>query len=341
MRKIYSLGIAALLMMLFGGCQLPEYYQEQAVIEAREFLLDKSPDLTLDEVAFIKYNRPVIVHENILGTMPSIKSDTVGSDLSQIGIVWKIPERKEMIMVWGVASESLRFFTPERVIIREFKAANMLQTKALQDAKLLLLNNLHKEFSVEEYNYVRFAEPEIVLTSFVFDKEKTADEELTKDKVQFSFVWQIRNGDFKAVVAGEAYQDFSSFIPYACGIFDEKEFNEHFVKTYQDFVAENIAKAAEDAKLAEEKAQNSDDMQATAETSETSKTAEIKETKEEPKEKAKLDNDVPSAPDERETIQEKVNDTQADTQTEVTTEDAPLLESDADEEEIPKSPDER
>ena len=126
------------------------------------------------------------------------------------------------------------------MIIREVKLANKNLLQALSNAKSLILNNLNKELDVAEYNYIRFAEPEILITSFEFDKQDNA---LTGDKIQFSFAWKIRNGQVFAVVSGEANQDFSAFTPYSSGIFTEEEFKEYQVKTYDEFIAD-MEKAA-------------------------------------------------------------------------------------------------
>lgn len=233
MRKIKGFLLIVAAVLALAGCQSAEYYQEQAVIEAREFLLKKAPDLTLEEAAYVKYNRPVIVHENILGGVYEIKSDQITSDLSQIGVVWQIPGRKEMFMVWGVSSESLRFFRPERLIIREVKVANVNLNNAKENAKQLILNNLNKELSNEEYNYIRFAEPEIMITSFIFDEN---GESISDDLIQVSFIWKIRDGKFNAVAAGECKRDFEGFTVHATGIFSEEELQEYLVKNYDEFM---------------------------------------------------------------------------------------------------------
>ena len=328
MKKITIFSAILIAVLGLCGCQMPEYYQESAVNRARTFLLEKMTDLTLEEVAYIKYNRPVIVHEKILGNVPSVRSSKIGSDLSQIGIVWRIPERKDMIMVWGVSSESLMYFRPERVIVREINPVNKKMRSALAKSRRMVLNNLSKELTVLEYNYVRFAEPEILITSFEFDKdvpesseektEKTdksvevievedvadvdelvsetddeasyGEEKLDKqlldaEKVQFAFVWKIKNGQSYAIVAGEANPDFSAFTPYANGIFSEEEFNEYRVKSYEEFVAEleeSAQKQVENTAETEqvESADNAETTEATQveETQET-KTVEEKEEK--------------------------------------------------------------
>lgn len=238
MKKNSIVLVLAIAVMGIFGCQTPEYYQEQAVIKAREFLLKNSPDLSLDEIAYIKYNRPVIVHEGIFASTLSVKSSVIGSDLSQIGVLWQLPERKDMIMVWGVSSESLAFFRPERVIVREIKLANKNLEKAQAEAKKLILNSLIKELSIEEYNYIRFAEPEIWISSFVFDKGEKASVN-SSDIMQIAFVWKIRGGEFSAVAAGETDKDFSQFVPYASGVFSAEDLKEDLVKTYDEFLADS------------------------------------------------------------------------------------------------------
>lgn len=248
MRKISLLILASLTAFLFG-CQTPEYYQEEAVIKARKYLLKHAPDLTLEESAFVKYNRPAIVHQEIFSHANSYGSAKINSDIAQIAIVWNIPGREESFMVWGAASESLFDFYPERLIRKKIVPKNLARAFAVSVAQKLILDNLYNELSVEEYNFIRYAEPEIYLTNFEFDKSAEKENLNDPNLIQISFVWTLRNATQKAIVAGEAYKNLADFQVYATGVFDNKDFEEHTIETYNAY----REKEAELAKLKKQK----------------------------------------------------------------------------------------
>ena len=108
-----------------------------------------------------------------------------------------------------------------------------------------------------------------------FGEEKLDKQLLDAEKVQFAFVWKIKNGQSYAIVAGEANPDFSAFTPYANGIFSEEEFNEYRVKSYEEFVAE----LEESAQKQLENTAETEQVE-TADNAETAEATQVEETQE-------------------------------------------------------------
>ena len=55
-------------MLLSAGCRSRGYYQDQAVNEAREFLLEEMPNMPLMDQEYIKFNRPFMLASHISGS---------------------------------------------------------------------------------------------------------------------------------------------------------------------------------------------------------------------------------------------------------------------------------
>ncbi len=234
------------ILLLFGlalflqfGCQTPEYYQEQAVIKAREFLVKKAHDLTIEEIAYVKYNVPTILHSRVIGSVENVDSSTISSDLSQISISWKIPTRDELFLVWGVSSSSLRDFAPERLIRRKINPRDLDKELAIRTARTHILNNLFHDISIEDYNYLRFANPVIVKSKFPHEKAKnepeimkifSSKEQINVTPYQFTIYWNCRKSNDKIMVAGFATEpNLKDFKPFATGQLEDKIFNENII----------------------------------------------------------------------------------------------------------------
>ena len=56
---------ALLAAVLLAGCRTEAQYEERAVARAREFLLENSPELSVEQRAFVRYNLPVLLVEGI------------------------------------------------------------------------------------------------------------------------------------------------------------------------------------------------------------------------------------------------------------------------------------
>ena len=69
--KIWQAGSAVCLfaaVVLLCGCRSDRYYQACAADKAREYLLENAPELTPAQIAFVKYNDPILLTGDGLGT---------------------------------------------------------------------------------------------------------------------------------------------------------------------------------------------------------------------------------------------------------------------------------
>ena len=208
MRKYFL--FFSVLTALLCGCRTPEYYQDQAVTKARKFLLKNCPQLTYTESSYVRYNKPVILHNNILGGTDSLEASSVLSDMNQIQIVWHIPGQEKFYAVWGVCSSTMQDYTPERLFVRKFNVEDTNRKNALRRAREYIIGNMFSSLSVEDYNDLRFRDPEIFYSKFELDKDYAPQ----KDEVQFAFVWNVKSKkDVRLVVIGNGRKNLADFKP--------------------------------------------------------------------------------------------------------------------------------
>jgi hypothetical protein len=208
MKKIYFL-IAAAAVFAFG-CRTPEYYQDQAVQKARAYLLKNSPQLSFEDSSYIRFNKPVIIHSNIVGGTGSLFSSRIKSDINQIQIVWNIPGNDNFFAVWGVCSATMRDFIPERIFVREFKPRDIDRLKAIGRARAYVSKNFFNLLSVEDYNDLRFREPEIYYSKFDLEDEVMP----TEDDIQIAMVWTLKTKpDMQLIVIGNSKENLVKFEP--------------------------------------------------------------------------------------------------------------------------------
>lgn len=246
MKKYFLLSVA--LTAILCGCRTPEYYQDQAVQSAREFLLKKSPQLSYEESAYIRFNKPVILHNNIIGGTSSLEASTIVSDMNQIQIVWNIPGQDVFYSVWGACSSTMRDFTPERLFVREFRPEDTNRKEALKRARAYIIGNLFSTLSVEDYNDLRFSPPEIYFSRFELEKSLMP----VGDEVQFAFVWILKSNPENCVaVIGNAQKNLSAFKPLSGSILPLAEARKSLNEQYK-FITPKELRKIEDAKKAEE-----------------------------------------------------------------------------------------
>lgn len=208
MRKYFL--FFSVLTALLCGCRTPEYYQDQAVTKARKFLLKNCPQLTYTESSYVRYNKPVILHNNILGGTDSLEASSVLSDMNQIQIVWHIPGQENFYAVWGVCSSTMQDYTPERLFVRKFNVEDTNRKNALRRAREYIIGNMFSSLSVEDYNDLRFRDPEIFYSKFELEKDYAPQ----KDEVQFAFVWNVKSKkDVRLVVIGNGRKNLADFKP--------------------------------------------------------------------------------------------------------------------------------
>lgn len=220
MNKFFGIFAGLILVFLSGGCKSPERYQEQAVQRAREYLLKKSHDLTTIQREYVKFNKPWIMSEQMLGPMGQ---DDSGFSPEQTPvhycIAWVIPGKEEIYMVYGVATPSMAMWFPERLIIKNFVKPDKITDNAVKAARTYGFNTL-QTMTLDNLNRMRFSVPEIVRTKFelYLDAE---DRNLTKEEAeallkltQNSIVWNSVDNTEKIVIIGLGQPSLGGWKPY-------------------------------------------------------------------------------------------------------------------------------
>ena len=214
-----KIGLFIVAAFLLAGCHSDILYQNQAVERARKHLLenDRNLNLTAQEINFIRFNAPLLLHAPVLGSnVLSGEKAHLQSELRQICVTWMIPGRKELYMVYGVSDARMSGWSPERILVKEFKKHTPVLTGAVVLARKYAQKNIYQQLSVADANTVRFSFPYLMRTDLElnFDQEgKLSREELAaaqKDaagKIQYSLVWKLENGN-ALVFAGLADKGF-------------------------------------------------------------------------------------------------------------------------------------
>ncbi len=228
--RILSWLLLTMAVGLAAGCQSNLYYQNQAARRAREFLLEESPELTRDQREFVTFNPPVFLFGNILAQNNLVGEMQLSSELSQVCITWLIPGQEEAYLVYGVSNKNMYNWSPNRLIRKKFEPVDRKWISAVQKARTYLWNNLFNQLSSAEANSARFANPEIVKTTFPpeFKTPLPSDEpqsDLSRLQ-QFSMVWPA--GERLVVICGYAQDDqLTNWNVNFGGLFTAEEFNHY------------------------------------------------------------------------------------------------------------------
>ena len=240
MKKIYFLIVLSVLFVC--GCRTPEYYQDQAVQKARTYLLKNSPQLSFEESSYIRFNKPVILHSNIVGGVDSLTSTRIKSNINQVQIAWNIPGNTTFFTVWGVCSSTMRDFTPERIFVREFNPQDLERRIAINKSRSGVAKHLFSLLSVEDYNDLRFRDPEIYNSKFQLDEEIMPKD----DFLQFAVVWTLKsNPDTQVVVIGNGKVNLEEFQVVSCSELTRADVEENLLAPYVRPVAEEIPEEPE------------------------------------------------------------------------------------------------
>ena len=104
------------LIAAFCGCS-STYYDSRAVKKAREYVLEKMPELSEKAKHRVKYNPPRLMQKTVLvreGSQASSKKDVV-----QTCVVWANPDvENTYIVVSGVSERRLDDWYPIRLVIK-------------------------------------------------------------------------------------------------------------------------------------------------------------------------------------------------------------------------------
>lgn len=216
---------AVLSVMILSGCRNDGYYQEQAVISAREFLLEETPTMPLMEQEYIKFNRPFMLVSHINGS-----NYTTGQ--MQICICWMTPGNPDVYMVYGTSGLRMIDWNPIRIIRKNFKHPQHIFLKLTGKASYELLQMQFGLLSVASANHIRFTLPGVWKCKFALNsnpESKLSAAELAKaeKRPRYVLAWKIiENGQtFYSVYGGTADNDtLKNFKYYFSGIYSEANF---------------------------------------------------------------------------------------------------------------------
>ncbi|MDD4181022.1 MAG: hypothetical protein PHE87_05285 [Victivallaceae bacterium] len=220
MKKILRLSaLFVVATIILSGCQSPEFYQERAVNRARTYLLKECRTLTLEQREYVKFNKPLIMSESILGKPSPHNSSTADSHVVHFCITWAIPEQEELYMVYGVSSGTMRMWFPERLIIKNFINPKPLE-KTITDGRNYALQTLLM-LPRADVNRIRFSNPRVEETryelNFTPEGKKITPEQLAalKKLSQYSLIWDNIEGPGKTLVIGMGDPHQGSWRPFS------------------------------------------------------------------------------------------------------------------------------
>lgn len=226
---VASFFAALLAAALLAGCCTEAQYEERAVARAREFLLEHSPELSVEQQAFVRYNLPVLLIAGVFGG-----NGVAVSDVSQVCITWQIPGEEDAYLVFGASDGRLQSWYPNRLIRKTFSKVEKGQVAAITAARKYALDGLYYQLSRHEYNCVRFETPQIIRSRFILplDPEGNASAEeieARKKLIQFSVVWSPAGQENKVVISGLGKADAAGFTVYGGGVMTPEYLLKHTV----------------------------------------------------------------------------------------------------------------
>ncbi len=217
------------------SCKSDDYYREQAVISARKYVLKNSKDLDIIQQEYIRFNKPVIMAENILGKYPDAKTSIMAGETSQVCIAWVVPGEKDAFIVFGTSDNRLFDWSPYRLIRKSYKTREYNKITAFSDAAKYAMNNM-LYLSTEQRNRVRFGVPQIVKTKFPLDfnpmgrlKQEDVDQ-LKALPLQTSFAWESFTKGKKIVVCGVGAAEFAGWTPIFGQEMDDSDLKQNSVQ---------------------------------------------------------------------------------------------------------------
>lgn len=196
---------ALLLTVVCAGCHSDLYYQNRAVERARKYLLANCDDLSVDQMYFIRYNAPLLLHAPALGNIRrKIDREKLETGLNQVCVTWMIPGKNDLYMVFGVSGARMDDWYPNRLLIRDYSKKTPVLAEPVLAARKYAMNNFFQNMNNVDINTVRFSFPYLIRTKFDlnFDPHGSMSDgevaELRKKSagmVQYSLVWKISDGN--------------------------------------------------------------------------------------------------------------------------------------------------
>lgn len=239
-RRLLIWAAPAFLAVLLAGCRSDQYYQDIAVRRARAYLLEQSPELTADQIYFVKFNNPFFLTANVLGYGGMPLEGPMSSRQQQICVTWAIPGMDRYYMVFGVSSGRMDQRYPNRLIRKVFTLPNRQLEAAVGAARAYAQNALFSRMDTHEFNSVRFTLPYLLLTNFdlAVNPDGTLPPEACEKEArrlaafnQFSLAWKMDPASGESMVfCGTAASDMSGWSINFAGRMPDSELNAHTVK---------------------------------------------------------------------------------------------------------------
>jgi len=229
--------LVALGAILMVSCQSDAYYKASSVDAAREYLLANSKELSQMQREYIKYNKPVLLHENIFGE----KSNAAGP--FQICITWVVPGEADVFLVYGTGNFHMRNWYPIKIIKKQFIDKDRAKINAMKIAVAYIMNNM-LFLSNETRNHIRFSTPKFAMTNFpldrlglldkkdAFGKMKSAkniakEKALLKKQEQVALIYTTKNSANRVVVLGLSGIGLAGWTPVTGVEVTTEELNQH------------------------------------------------------------------------------------------------------------------
>ena len=208
------------------GCQSDRYYQARAAEKAREFLISNAPELSPDQVSFVKYNEPVL----LVGK--GLKGQERGT--RQICVTWDIPGCRSLYMVFGAGRTRMDDWYPNRLIRKDFVTPAGEINAAISMCRSYAVTNFYEVLSKADLNTVRLSNPEIVETSF---EPRPDAEGKVPEGIQISLQWKISEHRYAVFCGYSSKADLKGWQINFAGMMPDYEAN---------FVRGKVLKTPED-----------------------------------------------------------------------------------------------
>ncbi|MCQ2379902.1 MAG: hypothetical protein MJ025_03140 [Victivallaceae bacterium] len=227
-------------MFAVAGCSDAEL-QSIAADRAREYLLEHCPELTAEQVSYVRFNQPDFLVGSSIGSTTPGKMEQCNSYTREISAAWRIPGADRVYMVYGISDGRMFHWYPNRLIKRRFDHLGLTQRVALDLCRSYARENFQADLSDKEYAGVRFGYPRIIESDF--DVNYNGDASLAEEEIetrrlanaalsQFSLVW---NFDDKYVVfSGYSRADLSGWNIIFAGILGGEEVREHTLRVVKE-----------------------------------------------------------------------------------------------------------
>lgn len=241
-KRFSALIFGAALFCVVAGCQSDEYYQNRAVEKARDYLLKHAPELSTEEMYYVKFHDPVLLTGPIVGDASRRREDErLNSEQQQICVCWIIPGREENYLVYGASGGNMEYWHPKRLIRKRFAVEIPLEERAIATARQYTLDNLFEQLSSAELNAVRFRKPVIADTAFELNlnpEGKLSEEEIAAvrktlaSQVQISIAWPSPDQPERMIVfCGMAPpKNIAGWKINFAGLMDRNEFDSGVIK---------------------------------------------------------------------------------------------------------------